>query len=175
MRSLIWRLGVGFGFLIATAGCSVSPGTHTKPFDVTVSLDDATAKTNSVEIDLVAVNQNELKRWDNVSVDDYWQPDNALRRTEDKFVMKFDDASNSKTLPVDDPHWAEWQSHTAMYLVAIGYIPGVAASGEGEADPRRQIVTVDAYRWRHNKATELKFEVDSSGIRCITQPDPEEK
>jgi hypothetical protein len=174
MRFLIVRLAIGLGILVLM-GCSPSPGTKTKPFDVTVSLDDTTAKTNSVEVDLVGVNQNELKRWDNVAVDDYWRPDNALRRTEDKYVMKFDDASTSKTLAVDDSHWTDWQNHTAMYLVAIGYIPGVAGSGEGESDPRRQIVTIDAYRWRHNKAKELKFEVDSSGIRCITQPDPEDK
>ena len=169
------RFCLGLALLLAATGCSVAPGTQTKPFAVTVTLDDAIAKTNSVEVDLIGVNENELKRWDSVAVDDYWQPDNPLRRSEGKFVMKFDDASTSKTLAVDDPHWTTWQSDTAMYLVAIGYIPGVTGSGEGEADPRRQIVTIDAYRWRHNKAKELKFEADSSGIRCITQPDPVEK
>jgi hypothetical protein len=175
MQLNVWRSCIALGLLIAAGGCSVSPGTHTKPFDITVSLDSATAKSNSVEVDLVGVNENELKRWDSIAVDDYWQPDNPLRRTEDKFVMKFDDASTTKTLAVDDPHWTSWQGQTAMYLVAIGYIPGVTGAGAGEADPRRQIVTIDAYRWRHNNAKELKFEVDSSGIRCITQPDPVEK
>ena len=161
-------------------GCDCKPSMVER--DVKVSLDESLRESDgrlkSVQVDVIAVSDAELQRWQTVPVDTYWAPGGSgLFTTADKKTLAFSFQENvtSKTLPATDPVWNNWKQKGAMDLVLVARIPGLSGGGgAGAADPRRLIITLNGCRWDDTKKP-LEIRVSSAGLTSLSQPKPPKK
>src|SRR5262245_13375044 len=139
MNPMAGRISTLLAFLIATTlfgvGCAGTP--KVKPKAWTVSIVKTTG--GSVQVDVIGIRKEEIPRWENYSLDDYWE-ENDRRRAElkdDAWKIRFEQGKTA-TLDPKDPLWKRWLSRGATHLVVVAYLSGKFSNGP--ADPRRMIV-----------------------------------
>lgn len=140
------------------AGCGGPGAGGMGPFRVEVALDaneaalhSRLAPAQSIELNLVGVSEGELGRWNQKSLNDYWQPEDALRTAAPKYVMTFgQDRPHRQELRRGEAIWKQWLGgDQARYLVVVAWLPWLSDDGPGETDPRRIVLPLDMgrYRW----------------------------
>jgi hypothetical protein len=156
------------------AGCGEGP------FNVQVGLDDndtglrdKIGSVKTVEVDLVGVNESELERWKQMSVKEFWEPDNAIRAGAKKYVMTFGQGNLPKQILVKkDPIWKIWiGDRKAKYLVVLAYLHWIKDQ-PGEADPRRVILPLEVEKWDWSLwgADTIPIQIGSGGMTLLRQP-----
>src|SRR4051794_5434577 len=178
----MFKHAVGFASLAVLAlfnvGCC-GPA----PRNVTVTLDDAMRKhlvddlsSRHIQVDIVALNSEQAKRWKDASMTTYWTYPYELHNSVQVYTMDFDPAKpGEQTLWANDKHWKDWgvgSSKDEMQLFVLALLPGTVQDQPGENDPRRQILPLDKCRWEGGQAIKLK--VQSSGIITMTPPKKED-
>jgi hypothetical protein len=157
--------------LVAAMGLGCS-GPHMSRHDVVVSMDESlkvAGTTPTVRVDIVGIPDTEREQWAGKTINDYWRAGDGLRkdavaRKEMSFAAG---RTESQTLKKTDSQWDEWAKRKAMHLVII-------ADLSGGTDGRRLILPLDSTRWKPEDKT-IKIVVQSSRLRCDTDPEPEEK
>lgn len=158
---------LGAALLLAfLGGCASAP--KARIFNLRIELGPALAGS-SIQLDLVGANSvSDLPKWQTYSVSDYWQPGDPMRRDADKAVLRFGQGKETvQVFPDTDPIWNRWLRTGALYLVVLVDLPGLAADREGNADPRRLILPLDAHEWNRDVTT-IELRVQESGIRLLT-------
>jgi hypothetical protein len=153
---------------------------HATRLNVTVELDPAMKQrlvdlsNRSIEVDLVAVNSTQHKRWENYSMDQYWNPPFELKNSAVVHAMTLDPSHTSVTLTAKDPIWDKWLANgnekDVMRLYVLASLPGTIGDKPGDSDPRRQILPLSSCRW---SSTDVKLVVQKTGIVTVTAPKPE--
>lgn len=135
-------------------------------------LKDAKGTLKSIEVNVVAVNDTELPRWEQMSMNAYWEPDNAIRKSAVKYVMTFSEKSPEELiLKKDNPIWTTWKERKATQLLILAFLPGIADQ-PGKADPRRVILTLDSSKWenRYWGNDTIKIQLGAGGLTPLRQP-----
>jgi hypothetical protein len=170
---MVWALGAGL-LACALGGCGYG---H---FNMEVALDEndeglrgKLGKTvQSIEVNLIGVNDTEFRRWEQVPMSQYWQPDNPFRLSAKKYVMTFGgSAARKQLLARSDPIWDVWQERNATHLFVLAYLPWITQDQPGEGDPRRIILPLkiscwDGYNWGAN---DIPIQLGSGGITSLRQ------
>ena len=151
------------------------------PFHVEVGLDEADTglrdkigTVQSIEVNFVAVNETEYRRWEQMSMGGYWEPDNAIRTGAKKHVMTFGQGhANKQTLKKNDPLWKMWLGERkAKQLFILAYLPWIQKDKPGDADPRRIILPLEVGRWEWYLWGDdtIKIQLGSGGLTALRQP-----
>jgi len=148
-------------------------------FNVHVMLDkndpgmkDAKGTLKSIEVNIVAVNETELPRWETIPMSEYWDPENPLRKSAVKCVMTFGEKlPEEQLLKKDDPIWKTWKDRKATWLIILANLPGIKDQ-PGWADPRRIHMTLDSSKWenRYWGSDTIKIQIGSGGLTPLRQP-----
>lgn len=158
------------------------------------NLEVVTKTTNAVRVDLVGVNHAERKEWQNLSVDDYWRPDNSFRSNLVKITIEAADGkisipeghgseagaekslvtgvgTDTVVIPTTHPMWRTWLSkpRNAHALVAIGRF--TTYEGKAPRDPRKQVICLFKQYWDTSKRT-LRVEIRDDHLQVVTSPSP---
>lgn len=174
-----------FCFLGAAAvGCACKG--EMKMFDVNVRLDDSVrrgdGRVEPVEVHLIAANPSTAAVLESVSMTDYWEPDNKLRESMDKHIIKLDDRQRSGTLPRPGnrktaalaKQWNEWKEKGATRLFILSSYPSEAGKEDdrpGDADPRRKSVPLECEWWNGiEHKNKIDVAVKSGGLELQTSP-----
>lgn len=126
----------------------------------------------SVEVHLVGVNRFEKDRWDTMSMTDYWQPENPLRKSAEKYtyVIHFGQGPCKATLDKKDPMVGVWKDRQAEYLLVLADLPGVFQDLEGNADARRlQLPALDSAAWGWEKNIDIA--INDNDIVALVVPE----
>lgn len=140
-------------------GCAVRPK---------VVLVPGLEKDLQVLVDVIGATELDFPRWQSISIDEYWKPNNPDRLDADKVTLRI---GTDEHLVVDskDPIWKKWTNRGCRYLVIIADLPGTF---EGRSqDPRRLIVKLNPKCWR-NKLKNLEVGVKPSGVLALTPERP---
>jgi hypothetical protein len=173
MKTALWK-GRAFALLfvvLPAAGCSgVASVMVTRVAGVTAT-DDICRK--SVEVHLVGVNRFEKDQWEQMSMTDYWQPDNELRKSAKDYthVIRFGQGPCEQTLTKKDPIRRVWKKRKAEYLFVLADLPGLFPDSPGNADARRlrlPALSSACWGWRQTK---IEINVESTNIVPLTIPD----
>jgi hypothetical protein len=151
------------------------------PFNVEVLLDDndtglrdKIGSVKSIEVDFIGVNESELERWKQMSVNSFWEPDNAIRAGAKKHVMTFGQSNLPKqVLLKKELIWKTWiADRGAEYLVVVAYLPWIQKDQPGEADPRRVILPLKVSKWEWSLwgADTIPVQIGSGGMTLLRQP-----
>jgi len=160
---------------------SLAGGCDPGPFNVDVLLDerdtglqDKIGAVQSIEVNLVGVSDTDLRRWEEVSMNSYWEPDNKMRTSAIKYVMRFGEGHPKKqTLKVSDAIWKEWiKKRQANHLFVLAYLPWLQKDSPGDADPRRKILPLERGRWEWSAwgALTIPVELRATGMTLLRQP-----
>ena len=171
-RNRIVVLGLMLAMLAIAQGCSSKPEMAER--NVIVSLDESLARATAVQVDILGANETELARLTSWPVDEYWRDASMNKVPSDRKTLKLSSSMRSATLSRSDPVWQQWRNKGAMHLVAIGFIPGLSGSGEGDRDRRRIILPLDKNRWKE-PLVDIQIIVSQSGMTSPTQPEPPKK
>ena len=167
LANRLWIFGLMVVMAALSQGCAHNPEMAER--NVVVSVDDSVPRGTAVEVDLIGANDAEYDRVGKQAVDQYWRDVANNRYPPHRVVMRFGN-ERSKTLNKTDPIWQDWRNDRAMRLVAVGFIPGLTGSGEGQSDPRRVVIPLDKNRWK--ELEDIKITVRQSGLTA-TQPTKE--
>jgi len=155
---------------LLAGGCSrVANVMVTRSVAVTAA-DDVCQK--SVEVHLVGINRFEKDRWDNISMTEYWQPENPLRKSAAgyTYVIHFGDGPCKVTLDKKDPMVTVWEERQAEYLLVLADLPGVFQDLPGNADARRlQLPALDSAAWGWEKNIDIA--VNNGDIVALVIPE----
>ncbi|HUS92322.1 MAG TPA: hypothetical protein VM389_08620 [Phycisphaerae bacterium] len=165
MISLAWLAG----------GCA--PG----PFNVKVFVDetdqelkDKMGALQSIEVDLVAVNETQYQQWEQMKVSDYWEPTNRVRASAPKIVMKFGQGQpKEQVLSAKDDIWRKWlDENKANYLFVIAHLWWITEDSPGNADPRREILPLERGRWEGSALgnLDIPIKIRAAGLVTLRQP-----
>lgn len=175
-------LVAGLVGLTMLAGC----GSSNKPaWEIQVNAVGDTAR-KSVEVHLTGVEQDEVARWNNLSVTEYWRPGtefggNKLRSMAVAGnlvkVLHFGPGMEANQVYRDgskDPNdpWNRWVAKAEgrpLFLVVLADLPGQFEENE---DSRRLILPLDPRRWE-GRPRIIRIEVQDFGLRAATKPKPE--
>jgi hypothetical protein len=175
----IIRTGAVFGVLTFVVGCSCQPGM--KAFDVRVEQPRLSARPdqptgNSIEVNLIGVNQRDYARWAGYPVNKYWSPNDPLRgeaRSSGRvyvMVLSADDPK-PKQLSRSDPIWSKWRTDGATQLLVLAFLPGARSDPGRGGDPQRLVFPLDNCRWKG--VDTLGVTVEPSGLTSRSVPEPE--
>ena len=132
----------------------------------------STNPADSIQVDIVGVNEAEFELWSTYPLDDYWSPGNAFRQNaKDKLVLRFGMGRDQKqTVSIKDSAWKAWDARRCRFLFIV---TNAGAFGRGSAatgDPRRLVLPLEKKRW---DGRTIDIEVRSGGLICINGPEPE--
>lgn len=156
---------------VVLGGCG--GGASMGKYNVTVSVDQAwrdTGRIDSIEVDVVGVNQAQMARWSSYPVSSYFSSGDQLRADANKAVMRFwTEDSAPKTLSRSDDKWDQWLGDGATHLFVVADLLGVRDDLPGDADPRRLILPLSKDRW---KGRSIEIEIQRSGLVLKTPMKP---
>lgn len=130
----------------------------------------------SVEVHLVGVNRFEKDKWETMSMTEYWQPDNQLRKSarEYTYVIRFGQEPCERILSKKDPIRKIWKSRRAEYLFVLADLPGIFPDMPGNADARRlQLPALDSASWGWQ--SRINIAVKSSNLVPLAIPTSKSK
>lgn len=150
---------LSLSFLLVGATCSpqaVRP--KPKKFELRFSIAPALVG-GSVQVDIIgASTRSYLPSLENISLGQYWSPDNVVRKDAPKSTIVFGKGSpREQTFPSNDQKWNSWLNAGAEVLVIMVDSPG---------KPDRKIVSIDEREW--GSVATLEFLIQESGIQLIT-------
>ena len=133
------------------AGCHPSP-----PYNIEVRIDekDPRLAAQSIEVNVIAVGEDELPTWEQMSVNKYWKPNNPLRSSPDASsmmrLMTFAmGQSPVQIISKKDEIWDRWlKQRGATHVVVLAYLPWITEDQPGSADQRRAILPLSGKRWK---------------------------
>jgi len=127
--------------------------------------------TDSIQVDLVGVNDAEYERWAAYPLDEYWSPTNTFRKNAaDRVVLRFGMGHERvQSIGRKDACWTAWRARQCRYLFVLTNA-GPLRSGEGAAvDPRRLILPLERKRW---DGKSIQVQVQPGGVVCVNGPRP---
>jgi hypothetical protein len=159
------------------AGCASGP--RIAPYDVSVSLDESLKQNNTwptLEVDLVAIGEDEKNVWNAYSVDKYFSRGDLLRTGKknngEAHTMKFSNSDpTTQTLSRKDPVWTKWKNKPELYVIA--YLRDYSDKSDPQGLFRRKVVPLDKRRW--NNSQSIGIVVRQDGLKYTTDPLPEAK
>ncbi|MHC4644373.1 MAG: hypothetical protein ACYTBJ_02640 [Planctomycetota bacterium] len=156
---------------LLTGGCSRVASVMVTRVVKVAAIEDMCTK--SVEVHLVGVNRFEKDQWENMSMAEYWEPDNKLRKSAKEYthVIQFGQGPCEQALGKKDPIHRVWKKRKAEYLFVLADLPGIFSDSPGNADARRlrlPALKSACWGWRQ---TEIYVNVESSNIVPLTIPD----
>lgn len=150
--------------VLTTGGCNTILGR-----EIVVSAEGIGDK--SAEVNIIGVNKSKFSFWENMSMTDYWKPDNPIRLEAKKdgylYVMRFDQNGPRQLTLGKDPVWKAWKKRKYDYLFVLADLPGIHQDQPGNADARRLIIPLKCWRGMQRTA---KISLESSGIGCFNLP-----
>ncbi|MDR0353891.1 MAG: hypothetical protein LBI02_11305 [Opitutaceae bacterium] len=152
---------------LALAACTSAP----KPVAHTIALTlDKSLENTSLQVDIIGANAtSDLPKWESYSITEYWQPGNSTRRDTDRYTVDFGRGKPaSQKIGSTDAKWTRWLQTGATYVVVIADLPGIASDQQGNADPRRLILPLDAKQWKKAGKAPIEIQVKESGLRLLT-------
>ena len=157
----IRALAAGLGLLAAAfalTACNSAP----KPVAHTITLAlDKSLENTSLQVDIIGANAtSDLPKWESYSITEYWQPGNTTRRDTDRYTVDFGRGKpSSQMIGSIDAKWSRWLQTGATYVVVIADLPGIPSDQQGNADPRRLILPLDAAQWKKDKKDPIEIQV----------------
>ncbi|MGB2823368.1 MAG: hypothetical protein WBF17_20465 [Phycisphaerae bacterium] len=156
-------------------------GCNPGPFNVEILLDerdrglqDKIGAVQSIEVNFVGVSDTDYRRWEQMSMNGFWEPDNKIRTSAIKYVMRFGEGHPKKQiLSLKDPIWREWiDKRQANHLFVLAYLPWLQEDSPGDADPRRKILPLERGRWEWSAwgALTIPIELRATGMTLLRQP-----
>ena len=144
---------------IAMFGCA---GVRPYTFDVRV---DKVYKNASIEVNAIGVSSLEMPRFADMSISDYWKPNNEIRMSENPKKVKFQFPSDKPmVLSQDSSIWESWFERKAEYIVFIADLPGVFEDRQGNVDRRRLVLPLDSSCWDLDEYQPIVIEITPQGI-----------
>ena len=129
--------------------------------------------SKSVEVHLVGLNENQVERWDAVSMKEYWNKGNEhpLRKDAKDYtqVFRFGIGQPCKQiLDKKNPIRAKWNDRGIKYVYILANLPGTFDDKHGIADARRsRIPALDSAYWPYFK-DRINISIESGDIVCLT-------
>ncbi len=148
-------------------GCSYILG----PRVVNVTANEDICK-KSVEVHLVGVNRFEKDLWEKMSMTNYWEPENQLRKSarDYTYVIQFGQEPCEKTLTKKDTIRNIWKKRKIEYLFVLADMPGLFDDMPGNADARRlQLPSPDSSSWGM-KQRKINISIESGNVVALTIP-----
>jgi hypothetical protein len=147
------------------SGCFFLSGSSysLRPYQVSI-LPDAQIRGFSIEVDLIGVNAANLAEYQAYPVDDYFKPDNSMRKGAAKYTARL---TNGRFAPLSssDPIWSDWAQRQATHLVVIANLPG--QQPKGFSDPRRKTIQLNA-KWTNMKNNTIELSLKEDHIELMT-------
>jgi hypothetical protein len=163
---LKWHvLGVLLAVLLI-GGCKGVPMNRV----ATITADENVCQ-QSVEVHLVGVNRFKKDQWENMSMTEYWQPNNQLRKSARAYthVIKYGKAPCERTLSKKHAIRKVWKTRKAEFLFVLVDLPGIFEDAQGNADARRlRLPALNSKEWGFQK--EINIAINSSSIEAMTIP-----
>jgi hypothetical protein len=163
-RTVIRRLAAGVVLAAVVSGCS-----RLGPYTVQVG---SVSATDSIQVDIVGVNEAEHQRWATYPLDVYWSPTDTFRKNvADRVVLRFGmGREGQQTIGRKDPCWRAWKARQCRYLLVLTNA-GPMRGGEGlQSDPRRLILPLERKRWDERL---IQVQVQAGGVVCVNGPRPQ--
>jgi hypothetical protein len=151
--------------------------------NVSIEMDEAlrtSIGSRQLTVDIVAMTANENKRWEDYSMTQYWEADNALRKSlTNKVTLTLDPQKpGAQTIWATDPIWNKWMSGAnekdPPKIYVMVQLPGTWGPDKdkfGDQDPRRQILPTGSCRWDDSagRPPTVKLLVTATGLITQTQ------
>src|SRR6478672_13098985 len=165
---LLIALGLALAALNGCSSCKPGKPGPVGKYNVEVTLDES-LKSSSILVDIVGVNSSTLPRYQAYPMENYWKSNDPLRHDAPKYVMNFvSGKSLTNSLAVTDPQWEKWKALGVTHLMIFADLPPAGlVAGQGNADPRRQVLPLDECNWP-SKTKTLSVVVQRSGIIAVT-------
>ena len=149
-------------------GCNLVRPMVTRTISVTAA-DDVCRK--SVEVHLVGVTRYERERWALMSMSEYWEPENELRKRAEEYthVIRFGEEPCQRVFGKKEPMRKVWKGRSAEYLFVLADLPGVFDDLPGNNDARRvEVPALDSKDWGWQ--SEIEIVIKSSAVEVRTVP-----
>jgi hypothetical protein len=151
-------LALGALVILSLTGCSTGPSAW--------NLEIRKTTGSSIQVDLVGVTESEKPKWQNYSMDNYWNNENDPRRAGALKLTHFFESKQPWIVSKDDPIWQKWFTQGDTELAIIANLPG-ANFPSGEGDPRLNFFPLNSGSWKAKKHT-LVFEVQDTIVKPVT-------
>jgi hypothetical protein len=151
----------------------------------TWNLEIAANTAQSVRLDVVGINELDKPDWQALAVDEYWNPDNAIRKNAQRLSFEVVDGKinlaeakgvvdknltglGTSKIQISRLHsiWKQWMGRRDVGVVVIGYFPGGSSD---RPDPRKRILPLYSKYWE-TKNKVLRVELQDSRIQVLTPP-----
>lgn len=155
--------------VVVGTGCKSGP----RPYDVSIQL-DSSFNVPRVPVDIVGVNANQQRQWEEKSVTEYWGDADPLRTSARRKTFEFTKPGEKHQLGKDDAIWKKWINEGGVgELFVIADIPGMGKPNDapGDADPRRRILPLNSKAWVKG-TDELKVIITRGGLEVVTRQRP---
>jgi hypothetical protein len=162
-RTIIMRLAAAVAVVVLLTGCS-------RLGQYTVQVESGSA-TDSIQVDVVGVNEAEYERWATYPLDAYWSPADAFRKNAaDRVVLRFGmGRDREQVIARKDTCWQAWRARQCRHLFVLTNA-GPLRSSEGlQSDPRRLILPLEKKRWDDKT---IRIQVQPGGVVCVNGPRP---
>jgi hypothetical protein len=178
VKRYLVMLMLGFFALMAVGCCPITK------LNITVDMDEnlrSQLGSRMLNLDIVALTPNESQRYENYSMSQYWDNNDALRASlKGRMITLTLDPKRpgSQTVWASDPVWNRWlkgsneKEPPLIYVLAL--LPGTWGTDNdknGDQDPRRLILPTASCRWDNSAGMppNVKIVVTSNGLTTQTQ------
>lgn len=155
--------------------CDSAPrmGQYTFAVSMDESMKDGSGAYQTVEVDLIGVNDMSMAKWRGMKVDTYMQPGNAMRQSakDRRRTLYFSNTDHAqKEVYFNDAIWNQWAGSkaTSVFVVALMAMD-VDATGAG-TDPRIIEVPLTMEMWKNRQR--IEFQVSAGGVVMVSAPKP---
>ena len=126
----------------------------------------------SVEVHLVGVNRFEKDQWETMSMTDYWEPENKMRKSarDYTYVIQFGQEPCEKTLAIKEPIRKIWKKRKVEYLFVLADMPGLFDDMPGNADARRLRLPSPGSSCWGMRQRKINISIESGNVVALTIP-----
>ncbi|MBN2131071.1 MAG: hypothetical protein JW741_16330 [Sedimentisphaerales bacterium] len=154
---------------LLAVGCKYVPPMVTRTISITAAEDVC---TKSVEVHLVGVRRYDRDRWASMSMSEYWQPENELRKSAKEYthIIRFGEEPCTRVFGKKEPMREVWKDQNAEYLFVLADLPGVFDDLPGNNDARRvEVPGLDSKDWGWQKEIEIVIKSRAVEVRTIPE------
>lgn len=126
----------------------------------------------SVEVHLVGVNRFEKDQWETMSMTNYWEPENQMRKSarDYTYVIQFGQEPCEKKLAKKEPIRKIWKKRKVEYLFVLADMPGLFDDMPANADARRlRLPSPGSSCWGIRQRT-INISIESGNVVALTIP-----